>query len=32
VAVPETVPVGELPLKRAVLTEGWLRVYQAKNS
>lgn len=31
VAVPETVPVGELPLKRAVLTEGWLRVYQAKN-
>jgi len=31
VPVPEVVPVGELPLKRAVLTEGWLRVYQAKN-
>ena len=31
VPVPETVPVGELPLTRAVLTEGWMRVYQAKN-
>ena len=31
VPVPEMAPVGELPLKRAVLTQGWLRVFQAKN-
>jgi hypothetical protein len=28
VPVPEVAPIGELPLKRAVLTDGWLRVYQ----
>ena len=31
VPVPEVVPVGDLPLKRAVLTEGWMRVYRPKN-